>query len=123
MAYAVKRQVTVTTNADGVGTAYLGPFNGRVLDVLYGKVSFASGVDFTITAEDTGRIIWAESDVDESKNVAPRQPVHGTDGVGAFYADSGEPVLDHITLAEERVKVAIASGGNAKSGTFTIIVG
>ena len=35
----------------------------------------------------------------------------------------GTAVQDHIAVAQDRIKIVVASGGNTKSGTFTVILG
>jgi hypothetical protein len=115
--------IPVTTAADGSATVYSEPITGKVVTVRYAKGNFTDGVDFTITAEFTGETIWTQSDVNASVIVAPRQPTHSTAGVAALYAAAGSPVLDYICLARDRVKIVIASGGNATSGTFHLVIG
>ena len=115
--------VTVTTDADGNATAYLGPVRGRPLALLYRKIDFADTVDFTITTEDTARNLWVESNVTASADRAPRMPTHDTVGAASLYAAAGEPVEDLIPIANERIKIAIAGGGDTKSGDFHALIG
>lgn len=115
--------VTVTTAADGTATAYSPRgINGKIHQIEYVKTDFASGVDFTITGEATGINIWTQSDVNASAVVAPRQPTHSQAGVASLYASGGTAVQAPIALANDRVKIAIAQGGNTKTGTFHILV-
>jgi len=123
MSFCRVQTVAVTTNGDGVAEAFTNAVNGRVLQVRYVKTDFANGVDFTITNEDTGETIWAQQDVDASATVAPRQPTHSTAGVAALYAADGVAVLDHVWVADARIKIAIASGGDTKTGTFHFTIG
>ena len=53
---------------------------------------------------------------------ATRQATHAPDGSAALYAAAGEAVLGDIVLANERVKIVVASGGNTKTGQFVIVV-
>jgi len=115
-------EVDVTTAADGSATAYSPYLSGYINDIQYVKTDFADGVDFTITAEATGRTLWAESDVNAAAVRAPRQPTHSTAGVAALFAAGGTAVNDKIALGRDRVKIVIASGGNAKTGSFVITV-
>lgn len=119
--------VSVTTASDGTATAYTGAVvNGRILTVIYvkdGTAPYDAGVDFTITTETTLQNVWVESNVNASKNVAPRQATHDTAGVASLYAAAGEPVETPVWAAGERIKIVLAQGGNAKVGAFTIIVG
>ncbi|HEY9566857.1 MAG TPA: hypothetical protein VIR38_02105 [Thalassobaculum sp.] len=120
----VRREtVAVTTDASGAATEYTDTVTGRVLGIRYVKGDFADGVDFTITSEATGETVWAESDVNASATRAPRQAIHGTDGAAALYAESGEAVRDFVYLAIDRLKIAVADGGDTKTGTFHVLVG
>ncbi|PKN93013.1 MAG: hypothetical protein CVU44_11315 [Chloroflexi bacterium HGW-Chloroflexi-6] len=123
MPYAERHVVPVTTAADGSATAYSPVLTGPVSAIHYIKTDFADGVDFTITSEATGQGLWTETNVNAAKVVAPRQPTHDQAGVASLYAAGGEPVEDKICLANDRVKIVIASGGNAKSGAFHIVIG
>lgn len=122
MSYAERHAIAVTTAADGSATAYSPVVTGKISTIRYVKGDFANGVDFTITAEATGETIWTQSDVNASATVAPRQATHSTAGVAALYAAGGSAVLDKIALANDRVKIVIASGGDTKSGTFHIVL-
>jgi len=115
-------KVTVTTNASGVATAYTPRVSGELVQIEYVKTDFENGVDFTITDEATGKNLWVENDVNASAMRSPRAPTHTTAGVASLYAASGVAVNDRIGLANTRVKIAIASGGNVKSGTFHVLV-
>ena len=123
MSYAERHRLTLTTNASGDVTGFTPVVTGRIVAIIYTKTDYATGVDFTITGENNGQTIWTELNVDASKTVAPRQPTHDTAGVASLYAAAGEPVEDHVVVAQERVKIVVASGGNAKVGQFDVIVG
>lgn len=114
--------IAVTTASDGSATAYSPYLSGYIQDIQYVKTDFADGVDFTITAEAYGRTLWAENDVNAAAIRAPRQPTHTTAGVASLYAAGGTAVNDKIALSRDRVKVVIAQGGNAKTGTFIVMV-
>jgi len=118
MSYAVRHTIDVTTAADGSATAYTpGAVNGYVISVQYVKTDFANGSTMTLTAETTGTAIWAESNVDASATRAPRGATHGTTGTIAPWG-----VLDKIAIADERLKLVIANGGDTKTGTFYVTV-
>jgi hypothetical protein len=95
---------------------------GKLSQIRYVKTDFTDGVDFTITSEATGETLWTESNVNASATRAPRQATHSTAGVAAVFAAAGEAVLDKVALANDRVKIVIASGGNAKVGAFHIVM-
>lgn len=117
-----RHAVTVTTAADGTVTAYSPRLTGEVHQIEYVKTDYADGVDFTITGEATGVGLWTEANVNASAVRAPRQATHSNAGVAALYAAGGTAVLDRIAMANDRVKIVLAAGGNAKVGTFYILV-
>lgn len=114
--------VSVTTASDGSATAYSPYVSGKLCAIHYVKTDFADGVDFTITAEGTGETLWTESDVNTAKVCRPRGATHSTAGVASLYASAGTAVNDAIRLGRDRVKIVIASGGNAKTGAFHIVI-
>ena len=118
MSYAQRVTVAVVTAADGSATAYSDPVTGKISQVRYAKTDFADGSSFTVTNESTGETIWSESSVNASATRAPRQATHSTAGAAALYASGGVAVNDKIAIANDRIKIVIGSGGNAKSGTF-----
>jgi len=120
--YVEKHAVALTTDASGDATGYTPVITGAIAEIIYEKDDFANGVDFNITVEGTGETVWAENDVNADATRAPRQPTHGTDGTASLYAASGEPVEDYIVVAQDRVKIVVSNGGNAKSGTFYVLV-
>src|SRR5574340_111386 len=122
MSHAQRVAVTVTTVADGSATAYSDVLTGKLSQIRYVKTDFANGSTFTITAEATGETLWAESNVDASATRAPRQATHSTAGVAALYAGGGTAVNDKIALANDRIKIVIASGGATKTGVFHFIL-
>lgn len=121
MSYAERHAVTVTTIADGSATAYSPVITGKLSQIRYVKTDFANGVDFTITSEATGETLWTQVDVNSSATVAPRQATHSSAGVAATY-DGTRAVNDMIALANDRVKIVIAQGGDTKTGAFHIVM-
>lgn len=118
-------KVTVTTAADGTATAYTPRLSGKIHQIEYVKAgtnSYADGVDFTITGEATGVGLWTESDVNASAVRAPRQVTHSQAGAAALYASGGTNIREPVALGNDRVKISLAQGGNAKVGTFHILV-
>ena len=121
--HAQRYVVPVTVDASGDATAYTPVVTGRVLQIHYVKTDFANGVDFTITSEATGQSLWTQADQNASAVKAPRQPTYDGVGAASLYAAGGEPVEDHIYLANDRVKIVVAQGGVSKTGTFHIVIG
>lgn len=117
-------EVTVTTAADGSATVYVpsaGRVRGHLESIQYEKVDFADGVDFTITDEETGESLWTDTNVNASEIVRPRAPVMDQAGAARLYASGGTAVAERIGIVS-RIKIVIAQGGNAKSGTFRFII-
>lgn len=115
--------VPVAVDASGDGTAYTPVVTGRVLQIHYVKTDYANGVDLNITSEATGQQLWVQADQNASAIKAPRQPTHDGVGAASLYAATGEPVEDHIYLANDRVKIVVAQGGVSKTGTFHVVIG
>lgn len=118
-------KATVTTAADGTVTAYTLRISGKLHSVSYvkpGAASYTDGVDFTITRELTGESIWTEANVNASASRYPRVPTHDGVGAASLFAAAGEPVEDRIGLGNERIKIVLAQGGNAKVGAFYFLV-
>lgn len=122
MSYAKRVVVPVTTAADGSATAYSEVVTGKLSQIRYVKTDFDNGSTFTITSEATGETLWAETGVNASATRATRQATHTTAGVASLYAAAGLAVNDKIALADDRIKIVIAAGGNVKSGAFHFVL-
>jgi len=114
--------VELITAATGVAVGFTPRFSGVVQQIEYVKKDFADGVDFTVTGEATGIGLWTEQNVNASAVRSPRQPAHTSAGAAVLYAAGGTAVTEKIGIANDRVKIEIAQGGNAKGGTFHILV-
>lgn len=117
--------VTVTTDASGDAVAYTPRLAGKVHSIRYAKAgtnSYTDGVDFTITNEATGETIWAQNNVNASATVSPRQATHGTDGTASLFAAGGTAVQTPVPVGNDRIKIVVAQGGNAKNGTFHVFI-
>jgi len=119
---AIRKFTVVATTGTATATEYSPYLSGYIESIQYVKTDYANGVDFTITSEATGESLWTQADVNASALVHPRAATHTTAGVAALYAGSGTAVNDRIALGRDRVKVAIAQGGNGTTGTFVITV-
>ncbi|TCQ28260.1 hypothetical protein [Rhizobium sp. PP-CC-3G-465] len=118
-------KMTVKTAADGTATAFSPRATGKLHSIHYvkdGATAFADGVDFTVTAETTGEAIWNEQNVNASAARYPRAPTQSAAGAAALYAAGGTAVQDKIGLANDRIKIVVAQGGNAKVGHFIALV-
>jgi hypothetical protein len=114
--YARTTSVADTTDGDGAATTYSLDVNGLLSQIRYVKTDFADGSTITITSEATGETLWAQTGVNASATVAPRQATHSTAGVAATL-DGTRAALDMIAV-NGRIKIIIASGGATKTGTF-----
>lgn len=120
MSYIQRFPVTVTTAADGSATAYSDPVNGLLSQIRYAKTDFDDGSTITVTSDETGETLWTEANVNASAIRAPRQAVHSTAGAALLFAAGGAAVTDMIAVSG-KIKIVIAAGGNAKTGTFYFV--
>ena len=122
MSYVRRVIVPVTTAADGSATEYSNVIDyGLLSQCRYIKdatTPFTDGVDVTVTLEGTGETLWDEDNVNASATRAPRQPTHDTAGVAL-----GATIVDKIAIANDRIKIVIAAGGDAKTGAFHFLLG
>lgn len=114
--------VPVVTNNSGAAEVYSPKISGKLVSIRYVKGDYDNAVDFVITAETAGQTLWSEENVSASATRHPRAPTQSQAGVASLYAGSGEAVNTKIALADDRVKIVLANGGDTKSGTFHITV-
>lgn len=115
--------VDITTNSSGAGEGYTPVANGAVLQIQYDKTDFDNGSTMTVTGERTGLAIWSETGVNADALRAPRQPLHTQAGAAMLHASGGTALPGLIHVADERIKIAVTSGGNVKSGRYWVTVG
>ena len=118
-------KVTATTAADGTVTAYSPRVSGAIYSVTYipdGANPFPNTVDVTITAEATGEAILSRSNIAAGFTAYPRAATSAPDGTASLYAAGGTAIQDKIAVGNDRIKIAVAQGGNAKTGTFVFLV-
>lgn len=119
--YVERHEVSITTDASGNAEVYTGRITGRILGIRYVKNNFDNGITFACTLEATGQAVWSQSSVNASATVYPTAQVHSI--LGAAAVNGTDPVLSHIAAANDRLKIVVSSGGNAKTGTVHVIVG
>lgn len=117
------RRVVVVALTDGSGdaTVYTPPISGEIESITYvkpGAASYTDGVDFALTNETTTEAIWTGTNVNATVTVHPRKAVVTEAQAAALYAAGGVAVLDKMSIAQSRIKIVIAAGGAAKTGTF-----
>ncbi len=124
--YVRKVSVSITTDSSGDGTGFTPIVNGRLLSVEFsrpGSGGYDATADFTITTDADAQSLLSVADVSASAVWHPRQPTHDTSGVASLYASSGEPVESQIPIANDRLKVVVAQGGDTLAGTFIFRIG
>lgn len=117
--------IDVVTDSGGDAVAFLpaatdqsrAALSGEVYSVIYTRGDYENTVTFTITGERSGIEIWNEANVSTSKTVYPRVAANDTAGVPSGGIGVVPP------LANERLKIVIANGGDAKTGNFILILG
>jgi hypothetical protein len=118
-------KVSVTTAADGSATAYTPRLSGLLYAVHYvpdGTTPYDNTVDMTITSEATGQSLASRTNVSAAFVANPRVATSDAAGTAALFAAGGTAVQDRIALANDRVKIVLAQGGNAKTGVFHVLV-
>jgi len=111
--------VNVTTDDQGDAVAYSPQCNGLVRTVEYVKPTSGgldAATDIDIIADVSGAVIWTNDDLSDSKVIHPlaqAQDNTGADIVGAYAP---------ICLADERIKITVANGGNTLSGQFIFTI-
>ncbi len=121
MAYCERHRVSVTTDASGDFTGFTGVVTGRVVTVKVTNTDLDAGTDITVTGDISAVAVVTLTNTN-SGTFAPRQATHDVAGAASLYAAAGEPVEDYIWVANERVKVVVASGGNVKTGTVDVFI-
>lgn len=123
MAYITRHEVAILTDASGDFTGYTPLVNGFVQAIRLVDTDLAAGADITVTCDESGQAIVTLTDSGATGTWLPRGATHDTAGAASLYASGGEPVEALISAADERIKVVVAQGGNAASGTLHIYVG
>ena len=121
-----RHEVTVTTDASGNATGYTPAVSGFVHAITYtppGANALDTGADITVTGETGKHAIVTVTNLGTSAvAIYPRAATATTANAASLYAAAGTAVNDRIPVAGERVKVAIAQGGNTKTGTFHVYI-
>jgi len=111
--------VNITTDDQGDAVAYSPQCNGLVRTVEYVRPTSSgldAATDIDIIADVSGAVIWTNDDLSASKVIHPlaqAQDNTGADIVGAYAP---------ICLADERIKITVANGGNTLSGQFVFTI-
>lgn len=123
--YVERHTVSVTTATDGTGTGYTPAVTGRVLGIHYiadGSNGYtASTASVAVTSEALGTSILARTATGSFDNF-PRLGTHSATGA-AQTATGTTNNLDALHISNDRVKIAVASGGASKTGRFDVVIG
>jgi len=124
--YQVPRKLIVipVTDASGDVIAHSPYFTGFIDSIQYIKDDYSAGVDFDLQLVDSdGEVIaelWDEDNVNASEIQRPTYLNNNPAGGAAYATDH---ILHRKVLAvQDRIKITIAEGGDAKSGKFVIRV-
>jgi|TARA_Y100000310_G_scaffold345430_1_gene464866 hypothetical protein len=123
MGYVHVVEVDLVTATGGGATGYTPVASGKIDSVEYvkdGTTPMASTSDLTITKESTGEAIGTMTNANADTLISPRKATVDTAGAAAVFATGGAPVLDQVSLANDRVKIVVAQGGNTKNGKVKV---
>jgi len=116
-------KVDIVTAADGSATVYLTHGesrkpNGFLVAIKYTPGTIETGAGLTITGESSGIPILTKASAGTSQVFYyPRAfPNAAADGA------AGTVATERIPIKDERIKVVVASGGNAKAGSIEAIL-
>lgn len=112
--------VTITTDSGGNATVYIETKSrGTLYALIYRPGTIVTGADLTITTETTGLPILAKSNLGTGDSfLYPRaKPTIANDATGGLGTVPSVP----IPLLGERIKVVVAQGGNALTGTIQAV--
>lgn len=119
--YPIRHTVSIT-GSTGTVNGYTPVVHGRVLRIEYSSTQYSTGVDITVTGEDSSEpILTKANQATDTGRWYPRTLTNkSTDGSAA--TDREPPYV-----AGERIKIAVAaastSTGVTKVGTFAVVVG
>jgi hypothetical protein len=110
---------TITTTSGGAATVYLGStLTGRVHAIKYAPGALDTGAGLTITGETTGVPILTKASAGTSTVWYYPRAFANKVTDGAAFTD----VTEDVRVLKERIKVVVASGGNALTGAITAYV-
>lgn len=119
---------TGVTTAGGALTLYSPVVTGLVERIEYvpdATSPLDTNGDIVVTGEVSAAPVLTKANIGLSA-VAwhPRIGVNlNTDGAAAVFIAAGQPILDKVAIANERIKLVIAQGGNAlASGAFYAVL-
>jgi len=111
--------VSVVTDESGDAVVYTPALNGMVRSVRYIKPTsggLADGTDIDIVTDKGAVVVWDKDNLAASAVIYPMVPAH--DNTGTLVVGSYAP----IPVCDERIKITVANGGNAGTGTFEFTI-
>lgn len=119
---------TLTTDGSGNATVFSPQaVQGEIRSIRYvpdGSIPLTNTATVTITLEGTGLPILTIGAIGSvAATWAPSQPTHSPAATAALYAAGGTAINDRIGICNERIKVVVSGGGNAKTGVLYVWVG
>lgn len=117
--YLRRLEVEVTTDASGDAVVNTDRITGKVIgiDVDYGDLAGTTTVDVDVVGTPSYKVLdLAASNTDATYHGLKRLAIDGADGseIAGVYTD--------IYVVDDVLSIAIANGGNAKSGTVRVLV-
>jgi hypothetical protein len=123
MPYAERHVVPIETDGAGAATVYSPVISGRVMAVRYTKGNLATTAAITISAEATGEALCSEVFTADTTRY-PRVPTHtASGGVVLFGSTVTYGVNEPMVVAQDRLKVVVASGGASVAGSISFVIG
>ena len=111
--------ISITTDADGAATVYSSrKITGRVVALKYAPGTIDTGAGLVVTGETTEVAVLTKASAGTSNVWYYPLAVSNQVADGAASAISEVPVWLH----SERLKVVVASGGNAASGEISLFI-
>jgi hypothetical protein len=114
--------VSITSDASGDGIGYTPILSGLIHAIRYVKNDYTDGVDITITGETSTIAVVTLTNQNASATTYPRAATNDVIGAASLFAGAGEPVECLIPVAQERMKIVVAAGGDTKTGMFHVFV-
>jgi hypothetical protein len=122
-----KHTIAITTNSSGAATGYTPPVSGFVRAIVYvphGTTPLDTNGDIVVTGNTSSIAILTKANIGTSSTSwQPRAATHAVgDGSALLYASGGTAQCDLVPVADEAIKLVVAQGGDALSGTFYVYV-
>ena len=119
--WVTQHTITITTDGDGAATVYSDvAAKGCVRAVIF-DVGTLETPTVTVTGSLTGIAVFTKAAMDSGQTF-PHATAHST-ALADLTFDGTYKIPVPIPLANEKIKVVVAGGGDKKTGTLTVLVG